>query len=136
MCAQLCPTLCNPMDCNPPGSSVHGIFQPRVLEQVAISYSRGSSQPRDQTCVSCIAGRSFITESTGKPRTQLFLSKSRSLYFITCLKLQSYLELIFVIKSMNPFYIKEYKAKNIQQDSYESHDIPVLQNEGACDYYN
>ena len=37
---------------------------------------------------------------------------------------------------MNPFYIKEYKAKSIQQDSYESHDIPVLQNEGACDYYN
>ena len=51
--AQLCPTLCNPRDCSPPGSSVHGIFQARILEWVAVSYSRGSSQPRDQTCVSC-----------------------------------------------------------------------------------
>ena len=40
---QSCPTLCNPMDCNSPGSSVLGIFQARILEQVAISYSRGSS---------------------------------------------------------------------------------------------
>ena len=44
--AQLCPTLCDPMDCSPPGSSIHGIFQARVLEWVAISFSRGSSQPR------------------------------------------------------------------------------------------
>ena len=42
-------TLCNPMDCSPPGSSVHAIFQERILEQVAISYSRGSSQLRDRT---------------------------------------------------------------------------------------
>ena len=47
--------LCNLMDCNPPGSSVHGIFQARILECIAISYSKGSSQPRDQTCVSCIS---------------------------------------------------------------------------------
>ena len=50
---QSCPILCNPMDCNPPGSSVHGIFQARTLEWVAISYSRGDSQLRGQTCVSC-----------------------------------------------------------------------------------
>ena len=56
---QSCPTLCNPMDCSPPGSSVHGISQGRVLEWVAISFSRGSSQPRDRTQVSCIAGRLF-----------------------------------------------------------------------------
>ena len=52
MCAellQLCLTLCNPMDCNPPGSSVHGILQARILEGDAIPSSRGSSQPRDQT---------------------------------------------------------------------------------------
>ena len=42
-----CPTLCDPMDCNLPGSSVHVIFQARVLEWVAISFSRGSSRPRD-----------------------------------------------------------------------------------------
>ena len=51
-----CPTLATPMDCSPPGSSVHGILQARILEWVAISFSRGSFQPRDQIClyVSCI----------------------------------------------------------------------------------
>ena len=57
--AQLCPTLCDHMDCSPPGSSVHGILQARVLEWVAISFSRGSSWPRDRTQVSCIAGGFF-----------------------------------------------------------------------------
>ena len=57
--AQLCPTLCDPMDCSLPGSSIHGIFQARVLEWVAISFSRGSSQPRDRTWVSLIVGRCF-----------------------------------------------------------------------------
>ena len=55
--AQSCLTLCHPMDCGPPSSSVHGILQPRILEWVAISFSRASSQPRDQTrifCISCI----------------------------------------------------------------------------------
>ena len=52
---QSCPTLCNPMGC-----SVHGIRQVRILEWVAIPFSRGSSQPRDQTQVSCIAG-GFLT---------------------------------------------------------------------------
>ena len=47
--------FCYPMDCSPSGSSLHGIFQTRILEWVAISYSRGSSQPRDQTHVSCIS---------------------------------------------------------------------------------
>ena len=55
--AQLCLTLCDPMDCSPPASSVHGIFQARILEWIAFSFSRGSSWPRDQTRVSCIAGR-------------------------------------------------------------------------------
>ena len=47
--------LCNPMDCSPPGSSVHEIFQARILEWSAISYSRGSSQPRERTQISCIS---------------------------------------------------------------------------------
>ena len=50
------PTLCLSVDCSPPGSSVHGILQARILEWVAIPFSRGSSQPRDQTQVSSIAG--------------------------------------------------------------------------------
>ena len=57
--AQSCPTLCDPMNCSPPGSSVHEPFQARILEWVAISFSRGSSQPRDQTRISCTAGRFF-----------------------------------------------------------------------------
>ena len=51
--AQLCLTYCNIMDCSLPGSSDHGNFQARILEQVTISYSRGSSQPRDQTHICC-----------------------------------------------------------------------------------
>ena len=57
--AQSCPTLCNPVDGSQPGSSVHGILQARILEWVAISFSKGSSRPRDRTQVSCIAGRCF-----------------------------------------------------------------------------
>ena len=57
--AQLCQTLCNPMDYSLPGSSVYGILQARILEWVAIPFSRGSSQPRDRTWVSYIAGRFF-----------------------------------------------------------------------------
>ena len=52
------------MDCKPPGSSVHEIFQARILEWVAISFSRGSSQPRDRTRVSCTAGRFFADWAT------------------------------------------------------------------------
>ena len=54
--AQLCLTLCNPMDCRQPGSSVHGIFLVRILEWVTMPSSRGSSRPKNWTCVSCTAG--------------------------------------------------------------------------------
>ena len=62
--AQSCPTLCNPMDCSLPGSFVHGIFQARILEWVAISFSRRSSQPRDQTQVLQIVVRLFSVWAT------------------------------------------------------------------------
>ena len=65
--AQSSPTLCDPMDCSLRGSSVHGIFQARVLEWVAISFSKGSSRSRDRTRVSRIAGRRFTIWATGKP---------------------------------------------------------------------
>ena len=65
--AQWSPTLCNPMDFSPPGSSVHGILQARILEWVVMPSSRGSSQPRDRACVSCIASGFFTTEPPGKP---------------------------------------------------------------------
>ena len=71
--AQSCPTLCNPMHYSLPGSCVHGISQTRILEWVAISFSRGSSQPRDQTQVSCIAGRFFTIWATREvsPRSEI-----------------------------------------------------------------
>ena len=62
--AQSCPTLCNPTDYSLQGTSVHGILQARILKWVAIPFSRGSSQPRDWTCVSCMAGRFFTIWAT------------------------------------------------------------------------
>ena len=62
--SQSCLTLCDPVDCSLPGSSVHGIHQARVMEWVAISFSRGSSQPRDRTRVSLTAGRRFTIWAT------------------------------------------------------------------------
>ena len=58
------PTLCNSMDCSPPGSSVHGFLQTRIQERVAMPSSRGSSLPRDRTWVSCTAGRFFTNWAT------------------------------------------------------------------------
>ena len=60
--AQSCPTLCDPMDCSPPGPSVQGIFQARRLEWVAFHFSRGSSQPRDQTRVPALQADSLPSE--------------------------------------------------------------------------
>ena len=56
---QSCLTLCDPTDCSPPGFSVHGILQVRILEWIAIPFSRGTSPPRDWTLVSCLTGRFF-----------------------------------------------------------------------------
>ena len=64
--SQSCLTLCHPTDCSLPGSSVHGIFQARILEWVAISFSRRSSQPRDWTQVSCIVGRCLNSQITDR----------------------------------------------------------------------
>ena len=66
--ARLCPTLYDPVDCNPPGSSSMGILQARVLAWIAMPSSRGSSQLRDQTHVSCLAGRLFTIRATRKPK--------------------------------------------------------------------
>ena len=78
--AQSCPAVCNPMDYSSPGASMHGISQARILEWIAIFYSRGSSQPRDQT-VSLIspalASRSFINCATwGRYRLEVPMTSS------------------------------------------------------------
>ena len=65
---QSCPTLCDPMDCSLLGSSVHGILQTRILEWVAVPFSRGSSHSRDRTQVPLIAGRFLPSEPPEKPK--------------------------------------------------------------------
>ena len=69
---QLCLTLCNPMDCSLPGFSVHGILQARILEWVAISFSRGTSWPRDRTWVSLFMGRLYHLSHQGSPNGHEF----------------------------------------------------------------
>ena len=77
----LCLTLCEPMDCSPPGSSVHGILQATILEWIAISFSRGSSPLRDWTWVSLVAGR-FFTLPSGKSNIRMLstVNQGRSVY--------------------------------------------------------
>ena len=72
---QSCLTLWDTMDCRPSVSSVHGVFQARILEWVAISFSRGSSWPRDHTQISCLVGIFCTTEPQGKPNWCKFLDK-------------------------------------------------------------
>ena len=94
---QSCLTLCNPMFCSPPSPSLHGVLQARILEWVAISFSRGSSWPRDQTWISRIAGRFFIIWATREalslspflPHTLVFrffsiIGYYRVLYTVPC----------------------------------------------------
>ena len=78
--AQTCPTLCDPMDCIPPGSSVHRILQKRIFEWVAIPFSRGSALPRDGIQVSCISGRLFIVGAT-REATGKYETKNATLFF-------------------------------------------------------
>ena len=72
--AESCLPVCDPMDCSPPGFPVHGILQARILEWVAISYSRGSSQLRDQTWVFHITGTFFIFWATREARETCLLA--------------------------------------------------------------
>ena len=89
--AQSCPTLCNPMGCSPPDSSVHGVLQARILEWVAIPFSRRSSQSRDWTWVSCIAGH------------QRRVLHSRSLLFIYFLYQSFQFSCLVVSNSVTPW---------------------------------
>ena len=101
LCAQSCLTLCNHMDYILPGSSVHGISQARILQQIAVSYSAGSSWPRDWTCVSCISGGCFTISTTREICHLLFLvwceslqlsQWTRHLYICDQLTISIYLE--------------------------------------------
>ena len=79
--AQSCPTLCDPIDCSLPGSSVHGSFQAIVLEWVAISFSRGSSQPRARTRVSRTVDRRFTCWANSKWREEITVISQASGFF-------------------------------------------------------
>ena len=83
--AQSCLTLSDPIDCSPPGSSVHGILQPRRLEWVAISFSRGSSQPTDRTQVSRIVGRCFTVWATREAYNESSLCVLKVVYYLSWL---------------------------------------------------
>ena len=89
-----CLTLLDPVDCSPPGSSVHGISQARMLEWITVSFSKGSSRARDQTHVFCLAGGFFTTEPPEKPTLAL-----QRIYFIRILTtvMLSYAELCCIV---------------------------------------
>ena len=89
--AQSCGTLCDPVDCSPWGSSVHGILQERILEWVAIPFSRGSSSLRDRMRVSCIAGRFFTIGATREVLGQIKTGASTLIPFICHLFIYLYI---------------------------------------------
>ena len=86
---QSCPTLCNPMNFSLPGSSVHGTFSETILEWVALPSSRGSSQPREQTCISCIAGGFFTPEPPGFKILFLQVLENQTLHLIKILTISN-----------------------------------------------
>ena len=101
------------MDCSPPGSSVRGILQSRILEGVAISSSRGSSRPRNWTHVSCLAGGFFTTEPSVKPICIKHLEYARNIvnvqamcvnYFDDDNDNDDYDDAIAQSKSINPLF--------------------------------
>ena len=104
--SQQCLSLFNPIDCSPPGSSVHGIFQARIMEQFAISYSRGSSRPRDQTQVSCLLHwqvNSLPLSHLGSPRSMNTSGKSflrPPLHLFPLISI--WIAIIYVEKAMTP----------------------------------
>ena len=78
--AQSCPTLCDPMDCSLPGSSVHGISQKRILEWVAVSYSRGSPRQGVELASPALAGGFFIAELPEKSSSYIYTGINSRLY--------------------------------------------------------
>ena len=96
--AQSCPTLCNPMNCSLSSSSVHGIFQARVLDWIAISFSRGFSQPRNQTRVSHTADRCFTIWATSfRCRVKLFIWLFSCFLRYACIAINFPLNTAFIV---------------------------------------
>ena len=92
LAALSCLTLRDPMDCSPPGSSAHGILRARIVVWVEISFSRGSSTPRDQTWVSCIAGRFLTISASRKPIcVYIYMMAYRCIYMYKMISLHIHL---------------------------------------------
>ena len=125
--AQSCLTLCNSMDCSPPGSSIHGILQARILEWVAILFFSRSSRPRDWTCVSCSAWYSLPSEPGGKPTFHVcsyfqYVCTLRVLHFLSFF-LSSFLPTLLTPSSLCSFlsscafwHSKFYKCMEVIKD--------------------
>ena len=105
-------TLVDPMDCSPPDSSVHGILQSRILEWVAILFSRGSSQPRDWTEVSTIAGRFFTDWATREAYIALAMVLSLILQFSSV----QLLSCVWLFATHGPQHAKEQWNKTWARD--------------------
>ena len=93
----MCLTLCDPMDYSPPGSFIHEIIQARLLEGVAIHFSRGSSQSRDQTHVSCTAGRFFTVRATREAQ-KWWLQNVYCLWNLIPVMLKKFRELTWLVE--------------------------------------
>ena len=103
--SQSCLILCDPMDCSPPGSSVHGILQAKIVEWVAIPFSRVSSQPRNRTQVSNIAASLFYHLSHQRSPKQIclymYLSSTQSIWVVFFYAFQNKWQISFLNSSLN-----------------------------------
>ena len=122
---QSLPTLCDPMDCSPSGSSVHGIFQARILDWVVISYSRGSPWPRDRTRVSCISctGRQILYHGATKEANGELEKKQIKKKAFTSRK---YLEQISCFKPTQTFFSKRRRSREDEGTKYTQKNVVYL----------
>ena len=131
LAAQFCPSLCDPIDCSLPGSSVHGILQTRILEWVAIPFSRGSSWPRDRSWVSYIAGRFFTIWATREAKVEVFLEFPWLLYdpanVVISISGSS-------ASSKPSLYIWKFSIHRLLKTSLKDfeHNLPSMWNEHNC----
>ena len=118
--SQSCPTLSDPMDCSPPGTSVHGSLQARILEWVAMPSSRGSSQPRDQTQISRTAGKFFTVWATKEAHkrcsSQVFIVSNLLNHFVLLQVQPSY------TKQDAPFSMHSHKTEKWKDSVFTFND--------------
>ena len=127
MCVQSCPTLCDPLDCNLPGSSVHGILQAGILEWVAISSFRGFSWPRNWTCISCYSwiGKWILLplRHLGSPKSDHIMPLMKALWWLPIgLRIKPRVLIILVHKAFqsHPANFSIYICLHVLQ-SHQSH---------------